>query len=131
MSPGGLFSAAFGFGARRSTRMPLEPQPATPDGGARRGALRLVRFSMAATVGPPPHRPARRKVNARSKLAGIAVRARLRVPAMTGPGSCWSRTTTRSPSGLVRVLEGQGYPSTAWREAARRVGGRDAATSAS
>ena len=65
---------------------------------------------MGATVGSAGQRPAARQVNARSNLAAAVARAPATLAAMSGDRrSCVVEDDEAIASGLVRVLDSQGY----------------------
>src|SRR5262249_5693000 len=107
MSPGGLFSGAFGFGALDED--PLDPQPPAPAAAAAiTSSAAAVRCTMARTVGPPSQAAARPRSREGQNCAARAA-SPATVPTMSGPGVLLIEDDEAIAAGLVRVLAAQGH----------------------
>src|SRR4051812_2965797 len=114
MSPAGLTSGAFGFGLLLLVAVDDEdePQPAAVMASAAPARAASARVDMVATLGGAGHRPARaRSTPGQNRTPGRAGRGGpVSVGAVPPPGILVVEDDDAIASGLVRVLESQGFP---------------------
>src|SRR4051812_36288215 len=109
MSPGGLCSGALGFGACEldDDEDDEDPQPAAASAAATSVGMSTVRADMAARMPRPSQRAAPAR-STRSQTSTVASRAGY-LRAVQRDGILLVEDDDAIASGLVRVLDGQGY----------------------